>query len=44
MANSESASLNEILKNDDKQPLTKWLQLVALVYVILLAVAYDADR
>lgn len=43
MSNSESASLNETLKNDDKQPLTKWLQLVALVYVILLAVSIIGD-
>lgn len=43
MSNSNTATLNETVSNESKQPLTKWLQLLALVYVILLAVSIIGD-
>lgn len=43
MSNSNSATLNETESNESKQPLTKWLQLLVLVYIILLAVSIIGD-
>ena len=43
MSNPNTATLNEVVASEGKQPITKWLQLLVLVYIILLAVSIIGD-